>query len=131
MTSLDFAEYLRDSGFLDTLLRGSPLRYGSPNAPEPADVMGSLLVAVMDGLSRYAGINELRRDRVCPELLGFGRIVSEDSIRNGLKQVAERPDEWKAWLRGLLSTICGASSLGSSARKRIVRRRHPARPFSM
>ncbi len=42
---------------------------------------------------------------VCPELLGFGRIVSEDSVRNGLKQVAERPDEWEAWLRGLQERV--------------------------
>ena len=44
MTSLGgmayFAEYLRDSGFLELLLHGSPLRYSSPNAPDPADVMG-------------------------------------------------------------------------------------------
>ena len=109
MTSLGgmayFAEYLRDSGFLELLLHGSPLRYSSPNAPDPADVMGSLLVAVLSGLSRYAAINELRRDMVCPELLGFGRIVSEDSVRNGLKQVAERPDEWEAWLRGLQERV--------------------------
>ncbi len=63
--------------------------------------MGSPLVAVLDGLSRYAAINELRRDEVCPELLGFGRIVSEESVRNGLRQVVEHPDEWEAWLRGL------------------------------
>ena len=28
--------------------------------------MGSRLVAIRGGLSRYAGINELRRDMVCP-----------------------------------------------------------------
>ena len=76
-----FAEYLRDSGFLDAILRQSPLRYTSHNAPRPADVMGTLLLAVLDGISRYAGINTLRQDTVCPELLGFGRLVSEDSVR--------------------------------------------------
>ena len=50
-----FAEYLRESGFLDAILRQSPLRYTSHNAPEPADVMGTLLLAVLDGISRYAG----------------------------------------------------------------------------
>ena len=96
-----FAEYLRDGGFLDKLLHGSPLRYSSPNAPAPADVMGTLLVAVLDGLSRYAGINQLRRDMVCPRLLGFRRMVSEDSVRNGLRQAAANADEWRTWLRGL------------------------------
>jgi hypothetical protein len=96
-----FAEYLRTGGFLDKLLHGSPLRYSSPNAPAPADVMGTLLVAVLDGLSRYAGINQLRRDMVCPRLLGFRRMVSEDSVRNGLRQVAANADEWRTWLRGL------------------------------
>ena len=96
-----FAEYLRDGGFLDKLLHGSPLRYASPNAPAPADVMGTLLVAILDGLSRYAGINQLRRDMVCPRMLGFRRMVSEDSVRNGLKQVGAHPDEWGAWLRDL------------------------------
>ena len=96
-----FAEYLRTGGFLDKLLHGSPLRYSSPNAPAPADVMGTLLVAVLDGLSRYAGINQLRRDMVCPRLLGFRRMVSEDSVRNGLRQAAANADEWRTWLRGL------------------------------
>ena len=100
-----FAEYLRDSGFLDAILRRSPLRYTSHNAPRPADVMGTLLLAVLDGISRYAGINTLRQDTVCPELLGFGRLVSEDSVRNGLRQVSERPEEWDAWIRSLMDRL--------------------------
>jgi hypothetical protein len=100
-----FAEFLREGGFLDAILRRSPLRYTSHNAPDPADVMGTLLLAVLDGLSRYAGIGALRLDAVCPELLGFGRIVSEDSVRNGLRQVAERPGEWEAWLLSLLDRL--------------------------
>ena len=100
-----FAEYLRDSSFLDAILRQSPLRYTSHNAPEPADVMGTLLLAVLDGISRYAGINTLRQDAVCPELLGFGRIVSEDSVRNALKQVSKRPEEWDAWIRSLMDRL--------------------------
>ena len=68
-----FVEYLRETGFLDRLLRGSPLACTSPNAPAPADVMGTLLVAVLDGLTRYAHINFFRRDAVCPETLGIAR----------------------------------------------------------
>ena len=97
-----FAEYLRDSGFLDAILRQSPLRYTSHNAPRPDDVTGTLLLSVLDGISRYAGINTLRQDTVCPELLGFGRIVSEDSVRNGLKQVSER----SVVCDGLIGLLC-------------------------
>lgn len=105
MTSLGglayFAEYLKEGGFLDELLRCSPLRYASNNAPDPADVMGTLVVSVLDGITRYSGINGLRRDEVCPELMGFRRMVSEDSVRRGLLQSAARPEEWEAWLRRL------------------------------
>jgi hypothetical protein len=93
-----FAEFLRETGFLDPLLRGSPLRYSSPNAPSPADVMGTLLVAVLDGMVRYSHINELRRDAVCPEALGFRRIVSEDSVRRALLQTHAGEEAWQAWL---------------------------------
>lgn len=39
--------------------------------------MGTLLVPVLNGVVRHSGIDSLRRDTVCPELLGFGRMVSE------------------------------------------------------
>lgn len=100
-----FAEYLRETGFLDRLLRGSPLAYASPNAPAPEDVMGTLLVAVLDGLTRYEHINVLRRDAVCPEALGFGRIVPEDSVRRALLQAAVRGPAWHAWLDSLQDRI--------------------------
>ena len=100
-----FAEYLREAGFLDRLLRGSPLRYSSPNAPDPADVMGTFLVAVLAGLVRYEAINTLRRDAVCPEALGFRRIVSEDSVRRALQQAAVQEAAWNAWLDSIQDRI--------------------------
>ena len=102
-----FAEYLREAGFLDRLLRGSPLRYSSPNAPDPADVLGTFLVAVLAGLVRYEAINTLRRDAVCPEALGFRRIVSEDSVRRALRQAAAGEAAWDAWLDSIQDRIFG------------------------
>jgi hypothetical protein len=102
-----FAEYLREAGFLDRLLCGSPLRYTSPNAPAPADVLGTFLVAVLAGLVRYEAINILRGDAVCPEALGFRRIVSEDSVRRALQQAAVREAAWNAWLDAIQDRILG------------------------
>ena len=102
-----FAEYLREAGFLDSLLHGSPLRYASPNAPDAADVMGTFLLAVLDGLVRYEAINSLRHDTVSPAALGFRRIVSEDSVRRGLAQAIGHEEDWDRWLDGLQDRLFG------------------------
>src|SRR5436190_20633840 len=66
-----FIDFLKTSGRWDALVADCPLRYTSPNAPGQVDVLGTLLMSVLAGQSRYAHITGLRGDGVNPELLGM------------------------------------------------------------
>lgn len=95
-TVVYFAQYLGAAGLFDRLCETAPLRYTSNNAPEPRDIIGSILLSVLNGQTRYAHINALRNDRAAAELLGMSKIVSEDSVRRALGRGS--PEEWDAWL---------------------------------
>lgn len=78
-----------------------PMAYTSPNAPEVRDVLGTWLLAILDGQRRYAHVTGLRGDAVAPEILGMTGIISDESLRRALAHLAptltrcseqERPD---------------------------------------
>ncbi|MDE0279164.1 MAG: transposase, partial [Defluviicoccus sp.] len=95
-----FAEYLKVSGRFDALVADCPLVYTSPNAPSKRDVLGTVLLSVLAGQSRYAHITALRGDGVNPALLGMGKIASEDSVRRGLERIGA--EAGTSWLQGHL-----------------------------
>ena len=68
----------------------------SPNAPDVRDVVGTTVLAIVCGFTRYVHINRLRNDTALAALLGLGRIVCEDSVRRALKSADGR--ELDAWL---------------------------------
>ena len=92
-----FIDFLKTSGLWDGFVADCPLRYTSPNAPSQVDVLGTLLMSVLAGQSRYAHITGLRGDGVNPELLGMRKVMSEDSARRAFKQAS--PEETLRWLR--------------------------------
>jgi hypothetical protein len=92
-----FIDFLKTSGLWDSFVADCPLRYTSPNAPSQVDVLGTLLMSVLAGQSRYAHITGLRGDGVNPELLGMRKVMSEDSARRAFKQAP--PEETLQWLR--------------------------------
>jgi len=92
-----FIDFLKTSGLWDEFVADCPLRYTSPNAPSQVDVLGTLLMSVLAGQSRYAHITGLRGDGVNPELLGMRRVMSEDSARRAFKQAS--PEDTLGWLR--------------------------------
>ena len=92
-----FIEYLKVSGLFDAFIADCPLHYTSPNAPRKRDVLGTVMLSVLAGHRRYAHIAGLRSDGVLPELLGMGKIVSEDAVRRALKTIDE--EAGAAWLR--------------------------------
>jgi hypothetical protein len=92
-----FIDFLKTSGLWDGFVADCPLRYTSPNAPSPVDVLGTLLMSVLAGQSRYAHITGLRGDGVNPELLGMRKVMSEDSARRAFKQASA--EENLQWLR--------------------------------
>jgi hypothetical protein len=93
-----FAQYLSAGGLLDRLVADCPLEYRSGNAPQKRDVIGTTLLAILNGQTRYAHLNALRQDRVSAEVLQVNKIVSEDSVRRALARGQE--DAWDLWLRG-------------------------------
>jgi hypothetical protein len=95
-----FIDFLKTSGLWDEFVADCPLRYTSPNAPSQVDVLGTLLLSVVAGQSRYAHITGLRGDGVNPELLGMRKVMSEDSARRAFQQAL--PEETLQWLRGHL-----------------------------
>ena len=83
-----FAEFLEVTGLFARWVEGCPLPYTSPNAPAMVDLLGAWLLSILDGQRRYAHIAGLRGDEVAPEILGMGKIVSDESLRRALSALA-------------------------------------------
>jgi hypothetical protein len=92
-----FVDFLKTSGLWNGFVADCPLRYTSPNAPRPVEVLDTLLMSVLAGQSRYAHISGLRGDGVNPELLGMRKVMSEDSARRAFKQAS--PEDTRQWLK--------------------------------
>ena len=100
-----FAQYIQTGGLIDRLCEGTPLAYTSNNAPKERDVLGTIVLSILNGQTRYAHINALRGDRVGAEVLGVSKLVSEDSVRRALKRGT--PEAWDTWLVPR-SGLCGS-----------------------
>jgi hypothetical protein len=90
-----FVEFLKTAGLWDPWVEECPLAYESPNKPAKADILGTILLAVLAGHRRYAHITGIRFDGVNPQLLGMRRVASEDSVRRAFADVEEsQSTEW-------------------------------------
>ena len=96
-----FIEFLTLMGLWSRWLESCPLRYASPNAPTKVEVMGTWLLSILSGHKRYFHVTAIRCDGVNPELLGMGKVISEDALRNALKRIPET--EGTVWLDAHLS----------------------------
>jgi len=84
-----FATFLRESEMFDRLVADAPFEYASNNAPDPRDVVGTMVLAILAGFKRYCHIDRLRNDTTCAELLGMKKVVSDESVRRALKRCDE------------------------------------------
>ena len=91
-----FVDFLKQASLFDPFVAEAPLTYASPNRPKVGDLLGTLLLSVLAGASRYAHVNALRHDGVNPELLGLSRVCSDDSVRRAIARLDEQAAE--AWL---------------------------------
>ena len=57
------------------------------------DVISSIMLSILSGRKRYAHIGTITSDNVNAQLLGMEKIVSDDSVRCGLKKIDENV-EW-------------------------------------
>lgn len=96
-----FIEFLKMGNLFDPWVEECPLFLVSNNAPSNRDILGTLLLSVLAGHTRYAHITALRSDGVNPNLLGMNKIVSEDSMRRAFLKMEEDPGV--AWLQNHLN----------------------------
>lgn len=91
-----FIEFLKTGGVFDDWVNRCPLVYKSSNSPKKRDVLGTILLSVLAGHTRYAHIASIRFDNVNPGLLGMNKVVSEDATRRALKDNLdeEKGTEW-------------------------------------
>lgn len=92
-----FIQYLKVGHRFLPWVDDCPLAYESNNAPFKIDVLGSLLLSVLSGHTRYAHITTLACDQVNPKLLGMKKVVSDDSARRALLKIEEQ--EGIQWLQ--------------------------------
>ena len=90
-----FIEFLKLGNLFDSWVEDCPLKSEGPNASSTRDILGTLLLAVLAGHTRYAHITALRGDGINPGLLGIEKLVSEDTMRRAfLEADEERSITW-------------------------------------
>ena len=92
-----FAEFLAAAGVFDAWEKACPLVYTSSNAPSKRDVLGTVLLGVLAGNTRYAHITGIRGDAVAAQALGIKQVMSADSVRRALMQLTSELSA--TWLR--------------------------------
>lgn len=100
-----FIQYLKLGHRFLPWVEDCPLTYYSNNAPGKIDVLGSLLLSVLSGHTRYAHITTLACDQVNPPLLGMNKVVSDDSARRALLKMEEQSGV--EWLQNHLQSCFG------------------------
>lgn len=84
-----FIQFLKLGNRFEPWVKDCPLFYTSNNAPSKTDVLGSFLLSVLSGHTRYSHITTLMSDTVNTTLLGMNKVVSDDSARRALKKIDE------------------------------------------
>lgn len=84
-----FIEFLKRTELFDHWVEACPLKLSSPNAPQVRDILGTILLSVLSGHTRYSHITTVRTDKVNGPLLGMKKIVSADSVRRALIKITE------------------------------------------
>jgi len=90
-----FAMFLKNTGLFDRLCEDFPINYTSNNACSKRDILGTAILAILLGKTRYAHINAIRFDEAAKELLDLDEIVSEDTVRRAFRRGDEKKlDSW-------------------------------------
>lgn len=95
-----FTQFLHAGTLFSDWVDDCPLDYKSNNAPRVRDVLGTAMLSVLSGHSRYCHAGALFGDSVAAELLGMKKIVSHDSLLRAVKKMDEK--EAEDWLHSHL-----------------------------
>jgi hypothetical protein len=85
-----FIQYLKMGHLFEPWVEECPLVYTSNNAPKKVNILGSLLLSILSGHTRYAHITSLMGDSVNAKLLGMTKVVSDDCVRRALLKIEEQ-----------------------------------------
>ena len=89
--------FLNVAGLLDRLVEDAPFVYTSNNSPGMRNLVGTIVLSILCGFTRYLHIERLRNDTACAKLLGMTKIVSETCVRRALKEHVDKA-ALEAWL---------------------------------
>lgn len=98
-----FVQFLETTGLFEQFVESCPLAYKSNNAPDKRAVLGTILLSVLNGHTRYAHMSALSGNGLDAELLKMQSIPSEDSIRSALLKLVDSPEcaeQAHSWLSG-------------------------------
>jgi len=84
-----FIQFLKVGHLFEPWVDDCPLHYTSNNAPRKVNVLGSFLLSILAGHTRYAHLTSLLGDTVNARLLGMTKVVSDDSARRALQRIDE------------------------------------------
>jgi hypothetical protein len=84
-----FIEFLKTTKLFDDLVADCPITFESNNASKVRDILGSMLLGVLSGQTRYSHLTTLRGEQVNTDLLGMSKVVSEDVVRRMLLAMDE------------------------------------------
>lgn len=88
-----FAQYLHSADLFGRWVSNCPLEYKSNNAPEVKDVLGTFLLSILSGHTRYNHMESIYGDVVNSELLNLKQTVSSDSARRAFATIDEEKCE--------------------------------------
>ena len=87
--------FLKIGGVFERLVSTCPLHLTSPNAPTNRETIGTALVGMINGSSRYRHFDTLGGDAVTAEVFGLRKLMSCDSVRRNFKSIPEKEGlEW-------------------------------------
>jgi hypothetical protein len=90
-----FAELLATAGVFDRWVQDCPLRYSSPNASRPRDVLGTLMLGILAGSKRYAHIAGVRGDAVAANKRGRHKVNEQLVLALAHDEVHDNAQVWE------------------------------------
>ena len=69
-----------------------PIEFKGNNAPQVKDVLGTGIVSVLSGHSRYQHSSSLYGDMAAASMLGMNKFVSHDSFSRGIARPSAKRD---------------------------------------
>ena len=84
-----FAMFLKASGLFDRLCGDFPVHHRSNNSCSNRDILGTAVLAILLGKTRYVHIEALRHDEAARELLGLGEVHYKGAVRPAAEVLAE------------------------------------------